>query len=54
VRYGLLVQYGAAWLLEASKWVLGHKRALRHARMQDYAQLLGALWQWRMTPAQIW
>ncbi|MFM7678224.1 MAG: glycosyltransferase family 2 protein [Roseiflexaceae bacterium] len=54
VRYGLLVQYGAEWILEASKWVLGHKRALRHARMQGYAQLLGALWQWRMTPAQIW
>ena len=54
VRGGLMVQYVAEWLLEATKWVLGHKRDIRRARMHTYAHLVRALWQWRMTPAKIW
>lgn len=54
VRWGVLVQYVGEWLLETGKWVLGHKRALRLERMHSYARVVQAIWQWRMTPAQIW
>jgi N-acetylglucosaminyl-diphospho-decaprenol L-rhamnosyltransferase len=54
VRLGLLVMYVCEWLLEASKWVVGHKRELRANRMQTYAQLLRSLLKWRMHPAKIW
>jgi glycosyltransferase involved in cell wall biosynthesis len=54
VRLGLVVMYVCEWLLEASKWVLGHKRALRATRMQTYRQLLQSLLVWRMHPAKIW
>lgn len=54
VRLALVVMYGGEWLLEASKWLVGHKRALRATRMQTYTQLLRALLVWRMHPAKIW
>lgn len=54
VRVGLWLQYAGEWAIEACKWALGHKRTLRYARMHAYARVLGALWRWRMTPAQIW
>ena len=54
VRVGLIVQYVGEWAIEAVKWLVGHKRALRRDRMHVYARLLGALVQWRMTVAQIW
>ncbi len=54
VRLGLLVMYVCEWLLEASKWLLGHKRDVRANRMQTYAQLLRSLLKWRMHPAKIW
>lgn len=54
VRGGLLMQYVGEWVLEAGKWLVGHKRLLRQERMHGYARLLGEIWRWRMTPAQIW
>jgi GT2 family glycosyltransferase len=54
VRLGLVVMYVCEWLLEASKWVLGHKRELRANRMQTYAKLVESLLVWRMHPAKIW
>ena len=54
VRLGLLVMYMCEWLLEAGKWVLGHKRDVRATRMQTYTQLLRSLLVWRMHPAKIW
>lgn len=54
VRAGLIAQYVGEWGIEALKWLLGHKRTLRRDRMQVYAQLLVALFQWQMTPAKIW
>ena len=54
VRLGLLVMYGCEWVIEASKWVVGHKRPLRASRVQSYAGVLRAVVSWRMHPAKIW
>lgn len=54
VRLGLVVMYVCEWLLEAGKWVAGHKRELRAHRMQTYAKLVESLLVWRMHPAKIW
>jgi hypothetical protein len=43
VRGWLILNYLYEWTTEALKWVLGHKRGLRRARMQDYAQVLYSL-----------
>ncbi len=40
VRWALLALTAWEWLLEASKWLMGHKRALRLARMRAYHQAL--------------
>jgi N-acetylglucosaminyl-diphospho-decaprenol L-rhamnosyltransferase len=40
VRLWLLLSYTYEWLIEAAKWILGHKRALRTQRMRVYAQVL--------------
>ena len=36
----LLLCYGLDWLIEAAKWLIGHKRPLRRQRMQVYGQVL--------------
>ena len=43
VRGWLLMNYLYEWATEAPKWVLGHKRDLRRARMGTYAQVLRSL-----------
>lgn len=40
VRLWLLLSYGYEWLVEAAKWCVGHRRALRTQRMRTYAQVL--------------
>lgn len=40
VRCFLLTMYAWQWLIEAGKWLLGHRRALRQERMRVYAALL--------------
>lgn len=40
VRRWLLLHYAWEWSIEALKWLLGHKRALRRERMHAYAQVL--------------
>jgi hypothetical protein len=40
VRVWLLVNYGYEWTVEALKWCVGHKRALRRARMGVYGEVL--------------
>jgi N-acetylglucosaminyl-diphospho-decaprenol L-rhamnosyltransferase len=40
VRGWLLVNYFHEWSVEAAKWCLGHKRALRRERMGVYAEVL--------------
>lgn len=40
LRHWLLFHYRYEWSVEAVKWLLGHKRALRQQRMQMYAQVL--------------
>jgi GT2 family glycosyltransferase len=42
VRGWLLVNYGYEWMVEALKWCLGHKRALRRERMGVYREVLGS------------
>jgi GT2 family glycosyltransferase len=54
VRLALVVMYCGEWLLEASKWLVGHKRTLRATRMQTYIKLVASLLTWRMHPAKIW
>lgn len=54
VRVALLVMYAGELGVEALKWVVGHKRALRWQRMQAYAAVWRAIWQWRWRPARIW
>jgi GT2 family glycosyltransferase len=39
-RAALLAQYCGEWGIEALKWLVGHKRALRAERMQAYAALI--------------
>ena len=36
VRWGLRLEYGAQLLLEAAKWLVGHKRPLRAQRVRVY------------------
>ena len=43
LRWFLLVSYAWQLLLEAAKGLLGHKRALRRARVRTYWAVLGAL-----------
>ncbi len=40
LRRWLLFTFVVQWLREAAKWLLGHKRPLRAARMQAYRQVL--------------
>ncbi len=40
VRIFLLATYGYQWMLEAAKWVVGHRRPLRRQRMATYVQVL--------------
>lgn len=40
LRFFLLLSYVYQWLEEAGKWLLGHKRPLRRARMSAYWQVL--------------
>ncbi|MCX7853027.1 MAG: glycosyltransferase family 2 protein [Caldilineales bacterium] len=40
LRLWLLVTFVWQWLREAGKWLVGHKRSLRAARMAAYAQVL--------------
>ncbi len=40
LRYWLLFHFRYKWSVEAIKWLLGHKRALRQQRMQVYRQVL--------------
>ena len=42
VRGWLLVNYGYEWAVEALKWCVGHKRALRRERMRVYGEVLGS------------
>lgn len=41
LRGWLALLYGVEWLKEAVKWLLGHRRPLRRARMGAYAALVG-------------
>ncbi len=43
LRAFLVASYGAQLALEAAKWALGHKRALRAERVRTYARVLRAL-----------
>lgn len=49
-----VLMYGCEWLIEASKWLLGHRRALRAERLRTYGAVIWAVIQWRMLPVQIW
>ncbi|MGI6374772.1 MAG: glycosyltransferase family 2 protein [Anaerolineae bacterium] len=40
LRYGLLAGYAIEMLIEGLKWLLGHKRPLRHERLRAYRDLL--------------
>lgn len=40
VRLAVLGMFAVEWLLEAGKWLLGSRRALRRERLAAYAQLL--------------
>lgn len=40
LRWFLLAMYGWQFLLEAAKWLLGHKRALRRERIRVYGAVL--------------
>ena len=42
LRVWLLLLFAIEWLKEASKWLLGHKRALRAERMKQYKQVLAS------------
>ena len=54
IQIGYLKMYTIEWLIEASKWLLGHRRALRAERMRTYGAVIRAVIQWRMLPVQIW
>ena len=43
LHFFLLATYGYEWLVEAAKWLLGHKRELRRERMAVYGQVLKGL-----------
>jgi len=40
IRLALLGVFASEWLLEAAKWMLGHKRELRASRMRAYGGVL--------------
>jgi GT2 family glycosyltransferase len=40
LRSWLLLNYVYEWVVEAAKWLAGHKRSLRRARMDAYEQVL--------------
>ncbi len=40
LRGWLLLLFAIEWLKEGSKWLVGHKRALREQRMKEYRQVL--------------
>lgn len=40
LRLSILLMYGCEWLLEALKYVLGHKREMRLSRLDAYRQVL--------------
>jgi N-acetylglucosaminyl-diphospho-decaprenol L-rhamnosyltransferase len=40
IRVWLLFNYSYEWTVEALKWLVGHKRDMRHQRMLIYAQIL--------------
>jgi GT2 family glycosyltransferase len=42
VRAWLLVHYAHEWTVEAAKWCVGHKPALRRERMGMYREVLGS------------
>jgi len=42
VRLAVLGMFAVEWLLEAGKWLLGSRRALRRERLTAYAQLLAS------------
>ncbi len=54
IQVGYLTMYSIEWMLEASKWLLGHRRGMRAERVRTYAALLRAVLQWRMLPVEIW
>jgi N-acetylglucosaminyl-diphospho-decaprenol L-rhamnosyltransferase len=43
LRAVLLAGYALEWLVEALKWLLGHRRPLRSQRMRVYRAVLAAL-----------
>ena len=40
LHFFLLLCYAVDWLVEAAKWLIGHKQPLRRQRMQVYGQVL--------------
>jgi hypothetical protein len=40
LRGWLLGQFAAQWLIEAAKWLVGHKRLLRQQRLAIYGEVL--------------
>ena len=54
IQVAYLAMYGAEWLSEAFKWLIGHRRALRADRLRTYTAVVKAVIQWRMAPVQIW
>lgn len=42
LRHYLLWEFRVQWLIEAAKWAVGHRRALRARRMAAYAQVLAS------------
>lgn len=51
VRVWLLINYAVEWMTEAIKWCLGHKRALRRARLQVYGRVLRSGLRARQVPS---
>ncbi len=43
LRWGLRLQYAAEMLLEAAKWLVGHKRGLRAQRVRAYWEVIRKL-----------
>jgi len=53
LRLFLLGAFAVQWLIECSKWIIGHKRELRRQRMSAYARALrSGLLPSRVTPPQ--
>ncbi|MEO8083365.1 MAG: glycosyltransferase family 2 protein, partial [Ardenticatenales bacterium] len=43
VRFGLRAEFASEWLLEALKWTIGHKRAIRASRMRAYLTVIRSI-----------